>query len=261
MPRRTPPERVVVSLYVNGNGANRATYESVEYISLQLCVVSLTETLWAWQAYKADTRPGKLCSWVSTGRSRSSQRSCPNPVKNCGMFCKVHCKHDAKSSAGDALRQENGAKNDVAVVSGSNSSSAGMTGEAACLGFKAKLYDAERKAENKIKWEEVFCKCCDAFPDLCEYARTEPGFDVRGEMYGDFPEHVQRKGFVREHAVRLTKTFQDEIAALLTARFAVDGSLKTVVDASNGYVKCLPEDGPFMSCAIVVALRAAHVAS
>ena len=179
-------------------------------------MVSLTETLWAWQAYKADTHLGKLCSWVSTGRSRRSQRSCPNPVKNCGMFCERHCKHDAKSSAGDALRQENGAKNDVAVVSGSNSSSAGTTDKAACFVFRAKLHDAERKAEYKSKWEDVLRKCCDAFPTLCEYARNEPRFDVRGEMFGDLPEHVIKKGFVciNNHAVHLTEASQKNRGAL-----------------------------------------------
>ena len=47
MLRRTPPERVVVSLCVYKNGASRAIYESVADISLQLCAVSLTENLWA----------------------------------------------------------------------------------------------------------------------------------------------------------------------------------------------------------------------
>ena len=47
----------------------------------------------------------------------------------------------------------------------------------------------------------------------------------------------------------------------LSAKFAVDGVLKAASDAANSYVDLYPEDGPFMICAIVVAFRAAHVAS
>ena len=74
MLRRTPPERVVVNLCVNGNGASRAIHESVADTSLQLCAVSLTENLWAWQAHKDDKSAGKRCNWIPTGRSRRSQR-------------------------------------------------------------------------------------------------------------------------------------------------------------------------------------------
>ena len=193
MPRRTPPERVVVSLYVNGNGASRAILELVSYISLQLCLVSLTEILWAWQAYRGDKRPGKKCCWLSTGRLRGAQASCSKLVVNFGNFCEDH--QDANSSAGDSSSQENGAKDDAASVSGSDSdaSNAGTTGAPACFDFHAKLYDTQRKAENKTKWEEVLCKCHDAFPALYEYARKEPGFDVRDEMFGELPEHVSKK--------------------------------------------------------------------
>ena len=59
--RRTPPERVVVSLCVYENGASRAIYEPVADISLQLCAVSLTENLWAWIAHEKDNSDGELC--------------------------------------------------------------------------------------------------------------------------------------------------------------------------------------------------------
>jgi hypothetical protein len=154
----------------------------------------------------------------------------------------------------DAFRQENGAKNDAAAGSGSDVSYAGTTGEAACFNFRGKKFDAERKAGLKLKWEGVLRKCRRAFPTLCEYARNEPRFDVRGEMFGVLPEHVERKLFVRDHAVHLTKAFQDEIVVLLTAKFVVDGYLKAVMNDTNSYVNCYPEDGPFMICAIIVAL-------
>jgi hypothetical protein len=67
------------------------------------------------------------------------------------MFCKLHCKHDVKRLPEDAFRQENGAKNNAAAVSGSNASYTGTTGKAACFDFKGKLYDAERKAAHKSK--------------------------------------------------------------------------------------------------------------
>ena len=73
-------------------------------------------------------------------------------------------------------------------------------------------------------------------------------------MYGDLPEHVTQNEFVCEHAVHLTTTFQHTIVAHLTAMFAVDGIMKRAEVAANGYVKCLPGNGPFMICAIIVAL-------
>ena len=97
------------------------------------------------------------------------QRSCSELVKDGGMFCKLHCKHDEIRLPENAFRQENGAKNDAAAVSGSDASYAGTTGEAACFNFRGKKFEAERIAANKSKWEQVLCKCCDASPALYEY--------------------------------------------------------------------------------------------
>ena len=95
MPGRTPPKRVVVSLCVYENGASHAVHELVADISLQLCAVSLTENLWAWQAHKEDKSAGKLCSMVRTGRSRRGNK---NAVQNSlwlmacfANFMKKHC--------------------------------------------------------------------------------------------------------------------------------------------------------------------------
>jgi hypothetical protein len=49
--------------------------------------------------------------------------------------------------------------------------------------------------------------------------------------------------------------------ALLTAKFDVVGFVEAVEVAANSYIHQYPDDGPFMICAIVVAFRAAYVAS
>ena len=63
------------------------------------------------------------------------------------------------------------------------------------------------------------------------------------------------------YAVHVTKAAQKEIMANLSAKSTYDGVVKAASDAANGYVNLLADVGPFMICAIVVAFRAAHMAS
>jgi hypothetical protein len=86
------------------------------------------------------------------------------------MFCKLHCKHDERILPKHVSRQGNDAKKNAATGSGSVDSYTETTGEAACFNFRGKEFDAERIAANKSKWEEVLCKCRDAFPALYAYA-------------------------------------------------------------------------------------------
>jgi hypothetical protein len=95
---------------------------------------------------------------------------------------------------------------------------------------------------------------------LESYARTNLSFDMPDVMYGDLPEDLKWE-FVHDHAVHLTEAAQKKIMANLSAKFAVDSVLKAASDAANSYVNLYEEDGPFMICVIVVALRAAYLAS
>ena len=71
LPRRTPPERVVVSLCVNGNGASRAILESVDH------VVSSATTITPYSGGNCGCRrnpPGRAvsCPWISDFCGRRS---------------------------------------------------------------------------------------------------------------------------------------------------------------------------------------------
>ena len=197
MPRRTPPERVVVSLFVNGNGASRAIYESVAEISLQLCAVPLTENLWECQAHKDDNSAEKQCNWVLKGRSRKigQKTYCDELVCRGGMFCESHSSNETTQEA--VTRQEMRTENNAASGAVSPVSHVGLIGQPACLIAMGKKSDMERIAKNKSNWEEVLRKCRDAFPSLYDMAIVEPGFDVPEEMYGDLPEYLKRNDFVR----------------------------------------------------------------
>ena len=83
---------------------------------------------------------------------------------------------------------------------------------------------------------------------------------MQKEMYGELPSELKWE-FVHVHAVHLTEAAQKEIMANVSENFTVDGYVMVASNAANSYVKLLPRDGPFMICAIVVAFRAAHVAS
>ena len=174
MPRRTPPERVVVSMCVNGNGASRAIYESVAYIPLQPRAVSLTESLWAWQAHEVDKSARKRYNWIPTGRSRRSQRgnkkSCSKLVETGGMLCKLHCKHDERTLLKGVSRQGNRTENNTAPGPGSVGSYIETTGETACFNFRGKKFEAKRIAANKSKWEDVLSKFCAEYPHVEKYA-------------------------------------------------------------------------------------------
>ena len=63
------------------------------------------------------------------------------------------------------------------------------------------------------------------------------------------------------HAVHLMEAAQKEIVANLSAKFTVNGHLMAASNAANSYVHLLADDGPFMICAIVDAIWAAHMAS
>ena len=112
MPRRTPPQMVVVSQCMYKNGVSHAFHELIADISLQLYAVSLTENLWAWQAHKKDNGGGKLCSWISYRRIwNPDRRGCSALVVAGCMFCKSHKGQASK----DVSRQGNQYAVDIVV--------------------------------------------------------------------------------------------------------------------------------------------------
>jgi hypothetical protein len=177
------------------------------------------------------------------------------------MFCKVHHKcHEEGPLSKDVFRQGIPTDNNAARSHGSVVSITGTAGDPAIFNFMEKKFDAERKAAQKIKWENVLSKFCAEYPSMEIYAQTNSSFDMPDKMFSELPSELKWE-FVKVHAVHLTEDAQRNIMANFSFKFAGNDDLKAASYAANSYVNLFPYDGPFMICVIVVALWVAYSAS